>query len=155
MIRNARTFGVPIALAATLAFLPAAAFAGADIAKLTADANAGIAEAQFQLGNAYLRGDGVAADPVASAKWCQMAAEQGYAPAEAQLAMKLGNGNGVTKDRVEGDKWMNLASRADSHNVNLLRMYESQMSQDDLQKGHAAADQWQAAHANPPKTSAN
>ncbi len=155
MIRITRAFGAPIALAAILACLPAAAFAGADIAKLTADANAGIAEAQFQLGNAYLRGDGVPADPVASARWCQMAAEQGYAQAEAQLAMKLGNGNGVAKDRVEGDKWMILASRADSHNVNLLRMYESQMSPDDLQKGHAAADQWQAAHANSPKTSAN
>ncbi len=146
MIHSVRKLAARAAIAAALAVLPAQAFA-ADIAKLTADATAGSADAQFALGNAYLKGDGVPADPVAAAKWCRMAAEQGYAQAQVQLAMKYAHGSGVAVDQIEAEKWIVLAVRLDPHNQPLLRMLESHMTEDQVHHGNIAADQWQADHA--------
>ena len=151
MNRFTRTLCAPMAVAAILVVLPATAFAAADIAKLTQDATAGNAEAQFELGNAYIKGDGVTMDAAQAAKWYGMAADQGYTQAQVQMAMKYAHGNGVPLDPVEADKWIVLASRTDRNDTALLNMLEGHFTPDDIQRGHAAADQWQAQHATPAK----
>ncbi len=61
--------GIICALASAVA-LAGSAFAQApDIAKIKADAEAGKAEAQGQLGEAYLFGDGIQKDEAAAVKW--------------------------------------------------------------------------------------
>ena len=147
MTRSTRILCAPIAVAAALIALPATAFAQADIARLTSDATAGSADAQFQLGNAYLKGDGVAADATQAAKWYLMAADQGYAQSQVQMALKYAHGNGVPLDPVEADKWIVLAARADKHDQTLQIMLENHFTSEDINHGHIAADQWQAQHA--------
>ena len=151
MNRFTRTLCAPMAVAAALVVLPATAFAAADIAKLTGDATAGNAQAQFELGNAYTKGDGVAVDAAEGIKWYRMAAEQGYPQAQVQLAMKYAHGNGVPLDHAEAEKWIVLASRGDRNDGALLNMLEGHFTPDEIQRGHAAADQWQAQHATPAK----
>ncbi len=146
MTQFARTAGVRFLFTLALAVLPAKAFAAADIAKLTTDATAGVADAQFQLANAYMKGDGVGMDIAEGVKWCRLAAEQGYAPAQTQLAMKYANGNGVPVDHIEADKWITLAVRADKHYQSIQYMVESHFTFDEIHGGHVAADQWQADH---------
>ena len=151
MTRFTRTLCAPIAVAAALIALPATAFAQADIAKLTSDATAGNAEAQFALGNAYLKGDGVAADATQAAKWYLLAADQGFTQAQVQMALKYAHGNGVPADPVEADKWIVLASRTDKHDQTLQIMLENHFTSEEINHGHIAADQWQAQHATPTK----
>jgi TPR repeat protein len=154
MIRFTRALCAPMFVAAALIALPVTAFAAADIAKLTGDATAGNAEAQFELGNAYLKGDGVTADPTQAAKWYLMAAEQGFTQAQVQMAMKYAHGNGVPVDHVEADKWIVLASRTDKHNQALQIMLENHFTSEEINHGHLAADQWQAQHNAAPKPAA-
>ena len=146
-----RALCAPMAVAAALVLLPATAFAAADIAKLTQEATAGNAEAQFQLGNALTKGDGVGVDVPQGLKWYRMAADQGYPQAQVQLAMKYAHGDGVALDHVEAEKWIVLASRADKNDGALVNMLEGHFTPDEIQSGHTAADQWQAQHAGTPK----
>jgi len=146
MIHIVRKAAARAVFAVTLAALPIQAFAAADITQLTADANAGKAEAQFQLGNAYMKGDGVPANPAEALKWCRMAAEQDYVPAEMQLSLKYLNGTGVTADPVEADKWMVIAANRESKNQSMLRFVEGRMKPDDIHHGHVSAEQWMADH---------
>jgi TPR repeat protein len=58
-------------------------------------AEQGLAQAQFNLGNAYSKGEGVSVDKVEGIKWYRLAAEQGVAGAQCNLGvmhMKHGDG---------------------------------------------------------------
>ncbi|MCA3247044.1 MAG: sel1 repeat family protein [Azospirillum sp.] len=63
-------------------------------------AERGYAEAQFALGNLYLRGEGVPADPGLAARWFARAADLGHAEAKLNLALMLDAGDGIPRDRV-------------------------------------------------------
>ena len=73
-------------------------------------ANAGDAEAQFNLGVMYDAGLGVPQDLVEAVAWYRQAAEQGYADAQYNLGLMYANGAGVPQDDVEAYKWSNLAA---------------------------------------------
>ena len=73
-------------------------------------AERGDAKAQFDLGCAYFKGDGVAKDEVEAMKWWRKAAEQGHAGAQYNLAYGYAIGSGVTKDVVESFKWCHKAA---------------------------------------------
>jgi len=73
-------------------------------------AERGDAKAQFDLGCAYFKGDGVAKDGVEAMKWWRKAAEQGHAGAQYNLAYGYAIGSGVTKDVVESFKWCHKAA---------------------------------------------
>lgn len=82
------------------------AFASAlDIPATQIAAEKGDADAQFQLGRAYFRGDGVAQDDTKAFELFQKAAEQGNAKAQHNLASMYLDGRGVTKDETEAVKW--------------------------------------------------
>ena len=82
----------------------------AEIANLRVKANAGDADAQHSLGDAYQFGQGVPQDYGQAVAWYRKAADQGLADAQFTLGLAYGIGQGVPQDYVESHKWFNLAA---------------------------------------------
>ena len=72
-------------------------------------ADQGNAEAQYNLGNIYIMGQGVPKNDAEAAKWFRFAADQGYAPAQYNLGVLFGSGWGVPQNYGEAAKWYRLA----------------------------------------------
>ncbi len=83
-----------------------------DFAALESRAEAGDAEAQYQLGVRYRDGDGVGVSYGESASWFQSAAEQGHVPAQVNLGIFYRQGVGVAKDVDLAKVWFHAAARA-------------------------------------------
>jgi TPR repeat protein len=77
-------------------------------------AEAGNADAQFNLGLMYDKGEGVPEDDAEAVKWYRLAAAQGQAFAQYNLGLMYANGNGVPEgvpeDFVQAYAWHNLAA---------------------------------------------
>ncbi len=82
----------------------------ADIDEWHKQAKAGDALAQYNLGNAYYKGEGVTQDAREAVKWYRLAAEQGLAKAQSNLGVLYAKGEGVTQDKRETVKWWRLAA---------------------------------------------
>ena len=76
-------------------------------AELVQKAEAGDAEAQYNLGVSYYGGKGVAKDYKEAVKWYRKA---GTSSTEYKLGLCYENGNGVTKDEKEAVKWYTKAA---------------------------------------------
>lgn len=61
--------------------------------------------AQYELGNAYKKGEGVSQDEREAADWWRRAAEQDFAPAQYNLATQYYLGHGVPKDEEAAIRW--------------------------------------------------
>ena len=81
-----------------------------DIQTLIKNAEGGDPNAQFNLGVAYGKGEGVPQDYAESMKWYRMAAEQGLAEAQNNLGIAYATGQGVPKDDAESMKWFRMAA---------------------------------------------
>lgn len=68
-------------------------------------AEAGDAEAQYALGVAYCRGQGVAQDFGDAVRWYLKSAEQGHPDAQCNLAMHYFKGEGVDRDMKKAVDW--------------------------------------------------
>ena len=81
----------------------------------------GSAEAQFDLGLMYYKGQGVPQDYAEALKWFRLAAAQGDADAQFNLGVMYHNGQGVPQDYVQALKCFNLAAatstKPDLHNL--------------------------------------
>ena len=97
-------------LAATVLILVAATAMSADLEVLRKQAEAGNAQAQFDLGLAYGKGQGVPQDSVEAAKWTRMAAVQGSVGAQYNLGNAYYYGEGVPQDYAEANKWFRMAA---------------------------------------------
>ena len=75
-------------------------------------ADAGLAEAQYNLANMYIRGEGVPRGDTAAFEWLRHAAEQGFVDAQNNLGVAYENGIGVTTDMTAAAKWYRLAAEA-------------------------------------------
>jgi TPR repeat protein len=73
-------------------------------------AEQGDSDAQDELGNLYLSGEGVTKDYTQAREWFRKAAEQGDADAQESLGDLYGNGQGVTQDYAEAYFWYDLAA---------------------------------------------
>ena len=73
-------------------------------------ANQGDAQAQFQLGWMYSKGEGVSEDDQEAVKWYRLAAEQRHAHAQYNLGLMYDSGWGVPKDDKEAVKWFRRAA---------------------------------------------
>jgi len=73
-------------------------------------AEAGDADAQFNLGLMYDIGEGVPQDYKEAIKWYSRAAEQGSDRAQHNLGLMYATGEGVPNDYVLAYKWFNLAA---------------------------------------------
>ena len=80
------------------------------IAFLLKDAKKGDAVAQWMLGVAYARGNGVPKDEAEAVKWYRLAAAQGSADAQWSLGVAYSDGDGVPKNDAEALKWYRLAA---------------------------------------------
>ena len=65
---------------------------------------------QYEMGNKYYGGTGVARDYSEAVKWYRMAAEQGDANAQYSLGLMYAKGQGVGTDEAEADMWFGLAA---------------------------------------------
>ena len=73
-------------------------------------AEQGDAQAQYNLGAMYARGDGVLKNYNEAVKLYQLAAEQGHATAQSNIGYMYQHGNGVLKDNVTAHMWYNISS---------------------------------------------
>jgi TPR repeat protein len=67
-------------------------------------------EAQFNLANACLKGQGFAKDEARAWELMRAAAQAGLPPAQARLGMAYATGEGMVQDLIESAKWFILAS---------------------------------------------
>jgi hypothetical protein len=68
-------------------------------------AEAGDADAQFNLGVCYEMGSGVSVDKAEAFKWYKRAAEAGDEGAQFNLGHCYADGSGVAVDKAEAVKW--------------------------------------------------
>jgi TPR repeat protein len=73
-------------------------------------ADQGYAAAQYDLGQAYNLGDGVAKDGAEAARWWEKAAEQGIAKPQYNLGLAYHSGAGVQKDELQAYFWKAIAA---------------------------------------------
>lgn len=73
-------------------------------------AQKGNAEAQFDLGVSYDRGDGVKRDSTKAFEWYRKAARQGLAEAQFNLAVLYFTGDGVLKNYGQAAKWFHRSA---------------------------------------------
>jgi TPR repeat protein len=78
--------------------------------ELVKRAEAGDADAQFNLGEAYAKGEGAHVDIVELMKWYRLAADQNHAKAQYMLGVLYAYGLGVPEDQAEAAKWYRLAA---------------------------------------------
>ncbi len=80
------------------------------------EAEKGNARAQRYLAVLYSRGQGVARDDQAAAKWFHKAATQGDVISQSNLGVLYSRGQGVTQDDKEAAKWFHKAAvQGDTH----------------------------------------
>jgi len=77
-------------------------------------ADAGQAEAQFDLGVLYAQGLGVRRDLTEATKWYRKAAGQGNAEAEFALGQMYLRGWGVPRDTADAVRWFQMANSVES-----------------------------------------
>lgn len=82
-----------------------------EIEKLTADAQNGDANAQLQLGLAYVYGDSVKQDLDEAFKWLMKSAEQGNADAEAMVGKLYLNNSADKTDSIKAYGWVLKAAK--------------------------------------------
>jgi len=97
---------------------------------------AGDADAQFNLGQMYRKGEGgVPQDYQEAVKWFKAAAEHGYAGGGIQtvLATMYHEGKGVPKDNVTAYMWLNLAaSQGNQLAVEVRRIIGEEMTKEQI-----------------------
>ncbi len=115
----------------------------AALAQLTTRANNGDAAAQLNLGNLYVKGEGVPKDAALAVSWYRKAADQGDADAQNSLGVQYYAGVGVPKDLVLSYMWRNLAA-AQGHGVaKLVRDYmEKKMTPAEIAEAQKLSSEW-------------
>jgi TPR repeat protein len=79
-----------------------------------AAAEAGHAEAQFDLGVLYAQGLGVPRDLTEAERWYRKSAEQGNSEAEFALGQMYSRGWGVPRDQADALRWLQMANSPDT-----------------------------------------
>ncbi len=111
-------------------------------------ADAGDTGAQFNAATLLSAGKVVEKDLEAAADYYRMAAEAGYFPAQARLGFSYRNGFGVAKDRLKAFLWLTLASQHGAGSaISMLEGLVSEMTPDELHRGHQMVEQWRQAHS--------
>ncbi|WP_432472836.1 tetratricopeptide repeat protein [Amphritea sp. HPY] len=111
------------------------------IQQLSAHAQEGDPESQFQLGVLYLKGIGVTRDTKTSFEWFLKAADQGLSQAQSAIGSLYQQGVGVSQNNVEAARWWQLAAEqgdiAAQRGIGFLYLRGIGVSQDIIQ-----AEKW-------------
>ncbi len=114
-------------------------FSASSFEETKKSAEQGDAQAQYNLGLMYYKGDGVIKDLTEAINWCRKAAEQGDVQAQYNLGTMYDKGDGVEKDLVEAAKWYRKAAEQGHAQRNLAIMYAEG---DGVQKNDIEAYAW-------------
>lgn len=82
------------------------------IKKLIVLAKSGDSQAQFELGNSYVKGEGVKQNLIEAVKWLELAALQNHTKAQLHLGDLYYFGEFVKKDYKKAYKWIRLSAEA-------------------------------------------
>ena len=110
-------------------------------------AEQGLADAQFNLGNMYAKGEGVPKDAGKGVAWYRKAAEQGLAGAQFNLGLAYAKGEGTSNDVVQAHMWFNLAGSSGYEKAREnRRKVETQMTKEQVAEAEKLAREWYEAH---------
>jgi TPR repeat protein len=110
----------------------------ADIARLRIQAEKGDPETQYEMGEAYLKGEGVDQSEREAAKWYSRSAAQGYV--DAQVAMGFVYRG---RDKVLSYMWFDLAAKNGSTAAYSLRSDEAwSMTQSEVDEARKKSREW-------------
>ena len=114
------------------------------VAAINQLAEQGDANAQFILGNMYLKGEGVAKKDAEAVKWYRLAADQGNADAQHNLGLKYAKGEGVPKNDVEAYFWWNLAAAQGHADAKTNRdIVEKTMTREQIAEAQQRSAAWE------------
>jgi TPR repeat protein len=110
-------------------------------------AEQGDADAQFNLGVMYYKGEGVLQNYKESVKWYRKAAEQGNADAQFNLCNKYYKGEGVPQDYVQSHKWCNLVgANGDEEGTRKRDFLAQRMTTTQIAEAQRLAREWVEKH---------
>jgi len=104
-------------------------------------ANKGMADAQYNLGVMYRRGEGVTQDYEVAIEWFRLAAEQGNASAQSNLGAIYDQGRGVIRDPNAAFKWFKLAAEQ-GNNYSLFILGDMYEQGRGVTRDHIRAHMW-------------
>ncbi len=108
-------------------------------------AEAGSAEAQFNIAVMFQKGRGVPADSAEALRWYRLAAWRGHADAQNNLGGMLSRGEGIPEDYVQAHMWFSLAAvRGKQSAQRNLDALVPKMRARDIAKAERLADNWRA-----------
>ena len=107
------------------------------------DAASGHIPSQYEVGMAYLKGNGVDMDAELAAKWLRRAAVNDYSEAQYMLSHLYRDGVGVRKDRKRALEWLRIAASAGINEAQkeLQSMHLSNTSLDEVDETYTAEGQ--------------
>jgi TPR repeat protein len=112
-------------------------------------AEQGKAQAQFNLGLLYQRGQGVPQDYTEAGDWYRQAAAQGHASAQDQLGSLYYYGQGVPQDYVQAHVWYNLAAaQGQEEAVTARDQIAKILTPKQIAEAQQLASEWLAQHQN-------
>ena len=113
------------------------------ISELRRAAQQGDADAQYNLGWIYAKGEGVPKNDAEAVAWYRRAAEQGYADAQYNLGWMYAKGEGVPKNDVDAYFWFNLAAAQGQENAGGNRdITEKQMTREQIAEAQRRSATW-------------
>ena len=116
-------------------------------------AEKGDAEAQFNVAEAYRKGDIVDQDEQQAAKWYARAANQGYAEAMFDMGFVYRGGNGMAMDKVLSYMWFYLSMKnGDTRATGLMNDLAWSMTEDEIKQGRQKAGEWKPEKEDTRKT---
>jgi TPR repeat protein len=112
-----------------------------DFESVLREAQAGKADAQYNLSQMYNNGEAIARDLAESMRWLRKAAEQGLAAAQLDLGWMYQSGEGVAQDYERAARWYSQAAQQGlaAAQTNLGLMYQSG---DGVPQDYAEALRW-------------
>lgn len=118
--------------------------AASALALLRPEAEAGVAQAQFMMGE-LLSGGAVPRDLPAATEWYRKSAEGGFAEAQFQLGMRYSVGWGLEEDLVQAYRWLAIAGQSLRTEAasQFIQTITVRMSEADIAAAEALVAAWQ------------
>ena len=106
-------------------------------------AEAGDADAQYNMGMMYDNGDEVPQDKDEAMKWMRKAAEKGNAKAQNNLGGRYYNGDGVPQDKAKASMFFNLAAAKGHENgKDNSEQIKKRMTKEQIAEGQKLTREW-------------
>lgn len=115
-----------------------------DIQKWEALAKQGNAEAQYNLGEAYSKGDGgLKEDKQEAFNWYERAANAGYMDAQMAMGFIYRGGEGIPMDKIMSYMWFEVASKKGNESAfNLRNNVAWSMTEPEIREARKRASEW-------------